>query len=172
MSDEQDRTDIARVVKGNTEAFAGIVQRWQTPLVSLAYRFCRDRDQAQDMAQTAFVAAYRAAKRWRGETKFSSWLFAIATNVYRSEMRRRFVSTVSLDAAHPAPNDEPEDADPERAAVVRRLVANLPPKYRDAMVLFYFHAMNVGTAAISRTSAGPSESRKFRAIYSKSTRLT
>lgn len=149
MSDELDRADIARVVEGDTEAFAGIVGRWQTPLVSLAYRYCRDRDQAEDMAQAAFVAAYRAAAQWRGETKFSSWLFAVAANVYRSEMRRRFVSTVSIDASEPAQRSEQEIADPERAAVVRRLVATLPAKYRDVMVLFYFHDMNVDQAAAS-----------------------
>ena len=149
MSDEQDRADIARVVEGNIEAFSGIVRRWQTPLVSLAHRFCRDRDQAEDMAQAAFISAYRAATQWRGETTFSSWLFAVATNVYRSEMRRRFVSTVSLDSTAPAVQDEPEVGDPERAAVVRRMVATLPAKYRDVMVLFYFHAMNVGDAATS-----------------------
>lgn len=149
MSDEQDRADIARVIAGDIEAFTGIVRRWQTPLVSLAHRFCRDRDQAEDMAQVAFVTAYRAAAQWRGEAKFSSWLFAVATNVYRSEMRRRFVSTVSLDSTAPLLQEEREAADSERAAVVRRLVATLPAKYRDVMVLFYFHAMDVRSAAAS-----------------------
>jgi RNA polymerase sigma-70 factor (ECF subfamily) len=60
MSEEQDAADVGRVLAGDVEAFAGIVRRWQTPLVTLAYRFCRDRDQAEEMAQ----ARYQLSRTW------------------------------------------------------------------------------------------------------------
>ena len=55
---DQDREDVASVLAGDSEAFAGIVHRWQGPLVNLAYRFCRDRRVAEEMAQDAFLRAF------------------------------------------------------------------------------------------------------------------
>ena len=63
MSDEQDAADVRRVLAGEPDAFAGIVRRWQGPLVNLAYRFCGDHARAEDMAQDAFLGAYRALDR-------------------------------------------------------------------------------------------------------------
>ena len=88
MTEEQDAADVGRVLAGDVEAFTGIVQRWRGPLVTLAFRFCRDRDRAEEMAQTVFLKAYRSLEQWHGGSAFSSWLFAVAANVYRSEMRR------------------------------------------------------------------------------------
>src|ERR1700722_14515845 len=100
-----DRADVARVQAGDVEAFAAIVRRWQTPLVNLAYRFCGDRGRAEEMAQEAFLRAYRGLQGFRGDAAFSTWLFSLATNVYRSELRRIPQRMVALD-------DAPEPADP------------------------------------------------------------
>lgn len=84
--DEEGAVD--RVLAGDAAAFASIVERWQGPLVNLAYRFCRDRSRAEDMAQEAFLRAFRGLPKWRREAAFSTWLFALATNVFRSEIRQ------------------------------------------------------------------------------------
>ena len=143
---------VDRVLGGDVAAFAEIVERWQDPLVALAYRFCHDRSRAEDMAQEAFVRAFRALGQWRREAAFSTWLFALATNVYRAELRRRRAPFVSLDdVADPADSldvaGELEDSD--RRAAVRRALHALPARYRDTLVLFYFHEMDVGRAAAS-----------------------
>ena len=52
---DPDRDDVARVLAGDTRAFEGIVRRWQGPLVNLAWRYCRDRGRAEEMAQEAFL---------------------------------------------------------------------------------------------------------------------
>ncbi|MHC4698273.1 MAG: RNA polymerase sigma factor, partial [Planctomycetota bacterium] len=99
MSNDEDAADVGSVLAGNLEAFEGIVRRWQGRLVTLAFRFCRDRARAEDMAQTAFLKAYRSLEQWRGGGAFSNWLFAVAANVYRSEMRRQSLVMFSLEAA-------------------------------------------------------------------------
>ena len=118
MSAEEDAADVARVLAGDVSAFEPIVRRWQRPLVNLAYRFCRDRGRAEDMAQDAFLRAYRALASWRKDAAFSTWLFALATNLYRSEVRRLPPLTASLDegvaaldrrAAEPALDEERRD---------------------------------------------------------------
>jgi RNA polymerase sigma-70 factor (ECF subfamily) len=149
-----DQADVERVLAGEVSAFEGIVRRWQTPLVNLAYRFCHDRGRAEDMAQEAFLRAYRGLGQWRKDAVFSTWLFALATNLYRSELRRIPARTVSLeDIAEPpdarASDRGLEDGDYDRHLAVRRAVGALPAKYREALTLFYFHDMDVTTAARS-----------------------
>lgn len=149
-----DQADVERVLAGNISAFEGIVRRWQGPLVNLAYRFCHDRGRSEDMAQEAFLRAYRGLAQWRKDAVFSTWLFALATNLYRSELHRIPARTVSLeDIAEPsdprASDGGQEDSDYDRDLAVRRAVGALPAKYREALTLFYFHDMDIGTAARS-----------------------
>jgi RNA polymerase sigma-70 factor (ECF subfamily) len=149
MSAEDDRADVERVLAGDIDAFESIVRRWQGPLVNLAYRFCRDRARAEDLAQEAFLRAFRALAQWRKDSSFSTWLFALAVNLYRSELRRIPPWTALRAEAQAGRNlyDEIETAD--RGEAIRRAVMTLPPKYRDSVTLFYFHEMDVPTAARS-----------------------
>ena len=146
MAAEEDVADVDRVLAGETAAFENIVRRWQGPLVNLAYRFCRDRGRAEDMAQEAFLRAFRGLVSWRRDAAFSTWLFALATNLYRTELRRIPVNIRPLgDVRSLADSSAAEDEDRDR--MVRDAVYKLPEKYREAMILFYFHEMNVEQAA-------------------------
>jgi RNA polymerase sigma-70 factor, ECF subfamily len=151
LSADADRADVEKVLAGDIAAFEDIVRRWQGPLINLAYRFCRDRGRAEDMAQDAFLRAYRALGGWRKDAAFSTWLFALATNLYRSELRRIPLRTVSLDDVA-----EPRDSrarltadDGSRDRAVRRAVLALPAKYRETLTLFYFHEKDIAQAARS-----------------------
>ena len=152
VSAAEDQADVERVKAGDTSAFERIVRRWQGPLVNLAYRFCRDRARAEEMAQEAFLRAYRSIGKWRKEAAFSTWLFALATNLYCSELRRIPASTVSLEEVLEIRNSsraEDEIADQDRDRIVRRAVFALPARYREAMILYYFHDMDIPAAARS-----------------------
>jgi len=152
VSATDDQADVERVLAGDISAFEGIVRRWQGPLINLAYRFCRDRGRAEEMAQEAFLRAYRALAQWRKDAVFSTWLFALATNLYRSELRRIPALTVSLDDIAEPPDARASDGgleDQDRDLAVRRAVGALPAKYREALILFYFHDMDITTAARS-----------------------
>jgi len=148
----EDQAAVEKVLAGDRSAFEGLVRRWQGPLVNLAYRFCRDRGRAEEMAQEAFLKAYRSLDRWRRESTFSTWLFALATNLYCSELRRIPVQTFALD--HLAEPTDPHALDgrleeESRDRAVRRAVYTLPPKYREVLLLFYFHEMDVASTARS-----------------------
>jgi RNA polymerase sigma-70 factor (ECF subfamily) len=151
-SASDDQTDVERVLAGDVSAFEGIVRRWQRPLVNLAFRFCHDRGRSEDMAQEAFLRAYRGLAQWRKDAVFSTWLFALATNLYRSELRRIPARTVPLeDIAEPADMRVSDGGleGRDRDSAVRGAVGALPAKYREALILFYFHDMDVTTAARS-----------------------
>jgi RNA polymerase sigma-70 factor (ECF subfamily) len=166
MSDKQDEEDVGRVLSGDPDAFEGIVRRWQAPIVTLAYRFCYNRERAEELAQMAFLRAFRSLSQWRGEGAFGSWLYVVATNVCRSEMRRRRLSTVPLDSAGDLIQAGAEDYGidlPDRKRIVRYAVSTLPARYRDAITLFYFHEMNVREAARSlRVAEGTVKARLSR----------
>jgi RNA polymerase sigma-70 factor (ECF subfamily) len=97
VSAREDLEDVLMVQGGDISAFERIVLRWQGPLINLAYRFCRDHGRAEDLAQEAFLRIYRGLSSWRQDAAFSTWLFAVATNCYRSELRRIPGPTHSID---------------------------------------------------------------------------
>ncbi len=151
MSAANDQAAVERILAGDVSAFETLVRRWQGPLVNLAYRFCRDRGRAEDMAQDAFLRAFRALPTWRREAAFSTWLFSLAVNVYRSELGRMPV-TVGLDALPERGLSATQDRaieDADRQCAVRRAVQTLPPKYRDVVILYYFHEEDVPATALS-----------------------
>jgi RNA polymerase sigma-70 factor (ECF subfamily) len=145
-----DEDAIGRVLDGDTSAFAAIVERWQGPLINLAYRFCRDRERAEDMAQEAFLRAFRGLKSWRRDAAFSTWLFALATNVYRTEMRRFTPESIPLDdTVSPVSSLENSASEDDRRSMVQKALRSLPPKYRDPLILFYFHYQEFAATARS-----------------------
>lgn len=166
MKAGEDAEDVRRVLEGDVAAFEGIVRRWQRPLVNLAYRFCRDPGRAEEMAQEVFMRLYRALGSFQAGSAFSTWLFAIAANGYRSHLRRHAPVLIPLDgiaeiATPGTGHDLLEDDD--RRDLVRRAVASLPARYRDALVLYYFMEMDVEAAAAAlRLPVGTIKARLHR----------
>jgi RNA polymerase sigma-70 factor (ECF subfamily) len=160
---DQDLADVVRVLAGDVRAFEGIVRRWQGPLVNMAWRYCRDRGRAEEMAQEAFLRAWRGLAQWRRESSFSTWLFALAANVFRSELKRFPTVNLPLEEA-----PEPAGPAPQLNALqqmssqdeVRRAVLALPQRYREPVVLYYFHEMDLSAA--SRTMGLPEGTVKAR----------
>jgi RNA polymerase sigma-70 factor (ECF subfamily) len=147
-----DQQDAARVLAGDTRAFEGIVRRWQSPLINLAYRFCRDRGRAEEMAQEAFLRAFRNLASWRQESTFSTWLFTLATNLYCTELRRLPPITLPFDEVREPADPHASDGGFEQrnqSAAIHKAVQSLPPKYREVLTLYYFHEMDVPSAARS-----------------------
>lgn len=164
--DDQDAADVQRVLGGQLSAFGGIVQRWQRRLINLAWRFCHDRSTAEDMAQDAFVRAFRALHTFRGEAAFSTWLTTIAMNSYRTWLRDQGPMAASVDvtrliAAERDPLAGLQDA--QRAQAVRHMVLTLPARYREAIVLYYFEEMDLaGTARVLGVPEGTVKARLHR----------
>ncbi|HEY1904053.1 MAG TPA: sigma-70 family RNA polymerase sigma factor [Terracidiphilus sp.] len=159
----QDLADVERVLAGEVQAFEGIVRRWQGPLVNMAWRYCRDRGRAEELAQEAFVRAWRGLGGWRREGNFSTWLFALAANVFRTELKRFPTVNVPMDeiAERSMPAEQDSELEKKRISeAVRRAVLALPVRYREPVVLFYFHEMDVAAAA--RTMRLPEGTLKAR----------
>jgi len=77
---DQDSELVTKCLKGDREAFSALVAKYYKKIYNLAYRFVGDSEEANDLAQEIFTAAYQNLKKFRGDAKFSTWLFQIATN--------------------------------------------------------------------------------------------
>ncbi|MFQ5733983.1 MAG: RNA polymerase sigma factor, partial [Planctomycetaceae bacterium] len=107
-----DQQLIAECLSGRTEAFGRLVARYQNRLYHTLVHVLGSADEAQDVAQDAFVHAFQKLKTFRGESKFYSWLFRIAMNAAVSRKRKTKRFTVSIEAARETAGLEPTDNHP------------------------------------------------------------
>jgi len=122
---------------GDVKAFEALVRRYQRPVLAIARRFARDSDDAEDLAQRAFINASQRAAGWRGGS-FKSWLFRIVVNLAKNHLR---------DTARFDRSDQPREAAPVQAAAeaqieagqqqkaLREAVARLPRRQREVLLL-------------------------------------
>src|SRR5499426_576249 len=79
---------VARSIRGDAESFNQLILRWERPIYALAYRTIGREEDARDVCQETFLRAFRALKGFKGQAKFSSWLYRIALNLCRDWIRR------------------------------------------------------------------------------------
>jgi RNA polymerase sigma-70 factor (ECF subfamily) len=105
---DPDAALMLRVKQGDTVAFTQLVEKYKQPVLNLAYRTLRDETEAEDLAQTTFVQAWKSAARYQPSAKFSTWIFTIARNLCLNEIRRRHRHPAeSLDQTRDDAEDQP-----------------------------------------------------------------
>ncbi len=97
MVQTDDNIIIARVLNGETAAFEVLVNRYKDMAFSIALRVCKNTEDAEEVAQDAFLKAYQSLSKFKQESKFSTWLYRIVTNTAISSTRKRKIAMVSLD---------------------------------------------------------------------------
>ena len=123
--------DLAR--KGDARAFEGLVRAYQADVWRLCLHLMGNPSQADDVTQDAFVRIFRFLPRYRGDSKFSTWIFAIARNCALDEMRKTKRRQLLLDRAHMQP--QVEHAEQSSLVEVRDALAALPLELREPIVL-------------------------------------
>ena len=143
---------VARSISGDTDSFNELILRWERPIYALAYRTIGREEDARDVCQETFLRAFRALPGFRGQAKFSSWLYRIALNLCRDWMRReRRAPLVQVPedtdpmelAAAVEPSESIEDLVARRdlTRIVERVMARLPEEQRTAIVLKEYHGL-------------------------------
>jgi RNA polymerase sigma-70 factor (ECF subfamily) len=143
---------VARSIGGDTESFNELILRWERPIYALAYRTIGREEDARDVCQETFLRAFRALPGFRGQAKFSSWLYRIALNLCRDWIRRERraqvvqppenVDLLDMAAAlEPAESVEDLVARKDMARAVERAMAGLPVEQRTAIVLKEYHGL-------------------------------
>ena len=143
---------VARSIGGDAESFNELILRWERPIYALAYRTIGREEDARDVCQETFLRAFRALPGFRGQAKFSSWLYRIALNLCRDWIRRERRAQVvqppeNVDLVELAsalePSETVEDLVTRKdlARAVERAMANLSEEQRTAIVLKEYHGL-------------------------------
>lgn len=168
---------VRRVQKGEKGAFDLLVVKYQHKIVNLVMRYVRDPDQAMDITQEAFLKAYRALPRFRGDSAFYTWLYRIAVNTAKNHLaaQRRRPMDIELDLQDPEQfdlhaklkeTDTPEGVtlSQELHATVERAIEGLPDDLRTAIILRELDGMSYEEIAQTMDCpVGTVRSRIFRA---------
>ena len=165
---------VKAACQGDQEAFAEIVYSFTDAVYNLCYRMLGDSAEAEDAAQETFIRAYSHLGSYDSQRSFKTWLLSIASNHCVDRIRKRRVNTVSLD--EPLASGSPLEiasSDPlpedvllrrERSALIQRMLDELAPEYRAAVVLRYWYDCSYSEiAAALNTTESAIKSRLFRA---------
>ena len=143
--DPSDADLMAAVGRGDMGALGELVRRHQGKAIALAFRTLGRWDLAEDMAQEAFLRVLRAAKRYRPDARFTTWLYRIVVNLCLDHQRRARQAPSALTDDSPEPSAAPS-ADPlearERVLRVQRAVEALPERQRMAVVLHRYEGLS------------------------------
>jgi RNA polymerase sigma-70 factor (ECF subfamily) len=135
LTDEQ---IVERTLSGEIEAFGLLVRRWEKKIYGLALRMLGRSEDAKDASQEVFLTAYRNLRQFRGEARFSSWLYRIAVNCCYNKLRERNANIVPLDDAVGLATEEKISGRLQRkelAERVRTAVRALPPELREVVIM-------------------------------------
>ena len=165
-----DERIVERVRKGETRLFAELVSRYQDAVYGMAVRFVRSPGEAEDVAQEAFLRAFRGLAGFKGEARFSTWLYRITWNLCADWLRRHRRS-----GAERSIEDAAELADgrmdleggllaAEEKRKVREALDSLDEKYRSVIVLLYYQKLSYEEiAAVLEVPLKTVETRLYRA---------
>jgi RNA polymerase sigma-70 factor, ECF subfamily len=143
---------VARSMDGDVESFNQLVLRWERPIYALAYRVIGRDEDARDVAQETFLRAFRALPGFKGQAKFSSWLYRITLNLCRDWIRRERrtpiaqapegVDLIEL-AGEATPSQSIEDlvSRKQLSEAVAKAMALLPDEQRTAIILKEYHGL-------------------------------
>jgi RNA polymerase sigma-70 factor, ECF subfamily len=142
MNEDADEALIARCRNGDGEGFAALVSRYERPVFNLAFRMLGDREDARDVAQTAFLKALENLHRFDPQYRFFSWLYRIAMNEALDLIGRRGRQTELTDV-HAADDDLLADATAaDLGARVRGALGDLSPEHRAVLVLRHYQELS------------------------------
>jgi RNA polymerase sigma-70 factor (ECF subfamily) len=160
---------VAACLEGSRDAFDVIVERHRRAVYQVCYRFVGNHEDASDLAQEAFLRAWRGLKNFKGQAALSTWLYRIAVNACLNRVAARKPEPEPLS---PDQMIDPRAEDPgaglirgERAAAVRRAIAELPDKQRATLILRAYHELShQQIAEILGSSVGAVKANFFHAL--------
>jgi len=166
---------VQTAIAGREASFEELVRRYQRPIAAYVYRMVGDYDAALDLTQEVFIKVYNSLTRYRSEFKFSTWIYKIAHNAAIDHLRRYAVRelalaiefdgeprVVAIESRRLTPEQESERE--ERRTEIESVVDQLPPAYRELIVLRHSHDLSYDEIAeVTGLPLGTVKNRLFRA---------
>jgi RNA polymerase sigma-70 factor (ECF subfamily) len=170
-----ERQWIEQLKRGDEAALAWVMERYGNDVLRTASLLLKDRHLAEDVSQETFLTAFRKAGQYRGDGSLKGWLLRIAINLCRSRMRRAPWQRLFLrermdleqdadDRSESSGNEEPGSANWLNKMTLREEIGRLPMLYREVIVLYYFHEMQIAEIAdVLQETEGTVKSKLHRA---------
>ena len=172
MTQADDDELVKRVCAGETQVFRLLVERHQQHIFNLCYRMVEQREDAEDATQEVFLKAYRSLKKFRGESRFKTWLCRIATNECLNRLRHEPMGSLdepstTEDGVHPVdstPSPLELIEQQEIESTVHAAIDELPHTYRLVITLFHFTELSYDEIAqVMEIPIGTVKTHIFRA---------
>ena len=170
LSELDDSALVAESVAGSREAFDVIVERHRRIVYQVCFRFVSNHEDASDLAQDAFVRAWKGLKNFKGEAALQTWLYRIAVNVCLNRLAAKTPAIEPIESTEHFEDVRIEGAPQamireERAVAVRKAIANLPDKQRATLILRTYHDLSHQQIAdILGSSVGAVKANFFHAL--------
>lgn len=172
MSQKPDEYLINRVIKGDSNTYSVLIDRYKHMVYTLALKIVKNREDAEEVAQDTFVKAYNALNEFKGESKFSTWLYKIT--YYRSldylKKNKRRVETTNIDISEDYNIASIDDAldkmeRKERTEIIKHAIRELPADDAFLITLYYFETLSL--KEISKVMEIPTNTIKVRLFRSR-----
>ena len=154
MNRNTDQYYIDKTMQGDTQAFGVLVERYQDFIFTVVLRMLKIREEAEEVAQDAFIKAFESLSSFRGESKFSSWLYSIAYRKALDRLRKnkKYVATELIEEITEGNLESIENAlgyleDQERKQIIQECITQLPKAEAAIITFYYFEDQSVKEVA-------------------------
>ncbi|NHN35353.1 RNA polymerase sigma factor [Paenibacillus agricola] len=173
MEQSTDEQLVEQIRQGDEEAYRFLIERHKTYIYTLIYRMVSHRETAEDLTQDVFIKLYRSLAQYRGDAKFTTWLYRLTTNIvtdYRRAQRRRPYEAI-LDKMKGWLSNRQEEPEAvallkEEQQTVQHLLSELPDKYR--LIIYLYHYKQLSYQEISNVTQLPLKTIETRLYRGKS----
>ncbi|EWH13584.1 ECF subfamily RNA polymerase sigma-24 subunit [Cellulophaga geojensis KL-A] len=170
MTNTNDQHYIAKVLNGDPQAYTFLVNKYKDMVFTLAVRMLRNNEEAEEVAQDAFVKAYAKLNKFKGDSKFSTWLYKVVYNTSLDKLKKLKkdalvvpIENVTERSLHTIDNALEQMQNKERTVAIQQCIALLSADERALLTLFYFDEMSLKEIAeVTATSVNNLKVKLFR----------
>jgi RNA polymerase sigma-70 factor (ECF subfamily) len=150
MNNQQDEYYIEQTLEGNVNAFAFLVEKYKHMVFTLTIRIVKNREEAEEVSQDVFVKAFRNLENFKGDSKFSTWIYKIAYYASLDVIKRnkRQIKSENIETVYEGDLGNVQDAlkylhDKERKKIINEALLKLNEEERIVLTLFYFEELSI-----------------------------
>jgi RNA polymerase sigma-70 factor (ECF subfamily) len=150
MTNNNDQLYIAKVINGDTNSFAYLVDSYKDMVYSLAYKMTKNKEESEEISQDTFIKAYKNLNKFKGESKFSTWLYRIAYHTCLDQIKKNKNNNTTFEI-HEVTLNQIQSADDilqgierrERAKIMDECLLRLPEEERSILWMFYYDELSL-----------------------------